>query len=185
MKTGIFVVSDTHKLNAGMETALWREQGNFDYVIHLGDIEGCEREIREMVSKVNPAAGFITVRGNCDEDYSVPAFRTPEYRGVKIFAAHGHRYYNKVPGGPFDALASAAAGEGCRIALFGHTHRPHFEKAWNGVILINPGSISLPRQEDRRHGYGILTVADSGMILWEQKYLETPDTESSVKIPAV
>ena len=70
------------------------------------------------------------------------------------------------------AKASAAAGEGCRIALFGHTHQPLYEKAWNGVILINPGSISLPRQEDRRHGYGILTIEEDKAVLWEQKYLE-------------
>jgi len=172
MSKRIFVISDTHKLNAGMTTALWREAGKFDTVIHLGDIEGCEQEIREEIERVNPLCGFLLVRGNCDDDMKVPSYRCAEFDGVKLFMTHGHRYYNRVPGGPFDALASAAAGEGCRIALFGHTHQPLYEKAWNGVILINPGSISLPRQEDRRHGYGILTIEEDKAVLWEQKYLE-------------
>ena len=175
MSRRIFVVSDTHKLNAGLYEALFREAGNFDTVIHLGDAEGYEPEIREEIAKVNPLAGVLFVRGNCDMDYALPDYRCVDFDGIRLFITHGHRYYRKVPGGPFDALASAAAGEDCRIALFGHTHKPLYEKAWNGVFLINPGSISLPRQEERLHGYGILTIADSGVVLWEQKFLETDD----------
>ncbi len=172
MSTRIFVVSDSHRLNAGLSTALWKEAGKFDYVIHLGDTEGAEREIRKEIDRIDPLIGFVSVRGNCDDDPSVPYFRTAEYGGIRLFLAHGHRYIGRVPGGPFDALASAAHEEGCRAALFGHTHQPLFEEAWNGVILINPGSISLPRQEDRRHGYGILTITETQDLLWEQKYLE-------------
>ncbi len=172
MSRRIFVVSDTHRLNAGMITALFREAGNFDCVIHLGDIEGEERRIRQEIERLNPLSAFLLVRGNCDDDPAVPFFRTVEFEGVKLFLTHGHRYINKVPGGPFDALASAAYGEGCRAALFGHIHRPVFETAWNGVALLNPGSISLPRQEDGRHGYAVLRIEDGGSLLWEQKYLE-------------
>ena len=43
--------------------------------------------------------------------------------------------------------------------LFGHTHKPVIEKK-NGVLVINPGSVSFPRQEGRKPSYVILNLEE-------------------------
>ncbi|MBR6322169.1 MAG: YfcE family phosphodiesterase [Lachnospiraceae bacterium] len=171
MDKRIFVVSDTHQLLYGLETALYKEAGNFEYVIHLGDLEGDDLAVRMMLDRIDPLIAFAAVRGNCDDDLSVPESRVISFNDTRLFLAHGHRHINKVPGDPFDALASAALGNDCQIALFGHTHHPYYGTAFNGVVLINPGSISLPRQLGRHPAYGILTIGEGGAFSWEQKYL--------------
>ena len=47
--------------------------------------------------------------------------------------------------------------------MFGHTHRPCVDFK-DGVWLINPGSISLPRQESRRPTYIMMRVGRDGEI---------------------
>ena len=172
MQKKILVVSDSHRLSGNLSKALYDEAGNYDTVLHLGDIEGKDFELRQEIDRIDPLIAFSFVRGNCDDDISVPYFRVLRFGKLRVFMTHGHRYINKVPGGPYDALASAALENGCKVALFGHVHIPVDETAWNGVRLLNPGSIALPRQSDGRHGYGILTVSENGSFDWAQKYTE-------------
>ena len=53
--------------------------------------------------------------------------------------------------GEFDT----AREENCGLAFFGHTHRMYLERV-HGVLVCNPGSISLPRGGPA--GYARLTV---------------------------
>ena len=55
--------------------------------------------------------------------------------------------------------------------MFGHTHRPFFEDD-NGIIVLNPGSLSFPRQEGRKGSYMILEMDQDGGLEFSQKYLE-------------
>ena len=48
-----------------------------------------------------------------------------------------------------------------RIACFGHTHVP-FCKEINGIIYVNPGSLSQPRQEGRKPSYALLEIDEEG-----------------------
>ena len=54
--------------------------------------------------------------------------------------------------------------------MFGHTHRPFFLQK-DGMTILNPGSLSFPRQEGRRSSYMIMEVDEDGKLSFEQKYL--------------
>lgn len=63
-----------------------------------------------------------------------------------------------------------AKSRGCDIAMYGHTHRP-FLDVIDGVTVLNPGSLSYPRQEGRRPSYMIIHVDADGKMDYQQKYL--------------
>ena len=46
------------------------------------------------------------------------------------------------------------------IALYGHTHIPEIHKK-NGLWVMNPGSLSYPRQRDRRCSYGVIELDEA------------------------
>lgn len=60
-------------------------------------------------------------------------------------------------------IEEEAKSRGCDIAIFGHTHRPLIEKH-DGFLCINPGSLSFPRQENRRPSYVIMEIDDKDEI---------------------
>lgn len=111
---------------------------------------------------------MYVVRGNCDWSGDYPQERIVEFGGERIFLTHGHRY--NVRAGVTE-LASAAAKAGAGIAVFGHTHIPLAEERY-GVILLNPGSITEPRQEVRKPTYLVLEKEPGGKLQWEFKYTE-------------
>ena len=59
---------------------------------------------------------------------------------------------------------------GYDIVMFGHTHRPVIQID-DDIILINPGSISYPRQADHRPTYIMMCVNDNGEAAFELKYV--------------
>ena len=59
---------------------------------------------------------------------------------------------------------------GCDIAMFGHTHRPYLEEV-DGITLLNPGSLSYPRQEGRMPSYMIMDLADDGTTKYHMMFL--------------
>ena len=54
--------------------------------------------------------------------------------------------------------------------MFGHTHRPVVEIG-KEVTLLNPGSLSFPRQEGHRPSYLIMTLDESGNAHYELRFL--------------
>ena len=50
-----------------------------------------------------------------------------------------------------------AKEEACDVVLFGHTHMPLVTEE-DGVLFVNPGSVALPRQADRRRTYAVINV---------------------------
>ncbi len=52
--------------------------------------------------------------------------------------------------------------------MFGHTHRPVIQVE-DEITLINPGSISYPRQQDGKCTYIIMEISDSGEFTFELK----------------
>ncbi len=49
------------------------------------------------------------------------------------------------------------------MAIYGHTHMPEIEEE-NGVVIYNPGSISLPRQAGHQPTFMILDVDKNGEL---------------------
>lgn len=131
MKT-ICVVSDSHGNRTAIDK-LFPVFAESDYIIHLGDTSSDGMYIK------NAFGGKTTVvNGNCDFMRVGENELTLDVEGVKIFACHGDRYGVKQG---YDRLARRAEEDGCKIALYGHTHCPA-EYEICGVRLFNPGTLS-------------------------------------------
>ena len=48
------------------------------------------------------------------------------------------------------------------IVMYGHTHKPHLEYCWDGLRILNPGSLSYPRQEGRKPSYMLMELTPPG-----------------------
>ena len=158
----ILVVSDTHGRDEKLERVVEQEQP-FDYLIHCGDVEG-----RELFIEALADCPCTIVAGN--NDFFSDLLREDEImlEGHKIMVTHGHNY-----GVSMDlyGISEEAAARECEIVLFGHTHKPVIEKK-NGVLVINPGSVSFPRQEGRKPSYVILNLEEGKEPQAEIRFLE-------------
>ena len=54
-------------------------------------------------------------------------------------------------------IKKEAALRGADIVMYGHSHRPVVDYD-EGVIAINPGSLTYPRQEGRRPSYILMEI---------------------------
>ncbi|MBQ6477920.1 MAG: phosphodiesterase [Erysipelotrichaceae bacterium] len=105
------------------------------------------KKVIELLNGLKDCA--FSVRGNCEAEVDQMVLQFPimaEYLllpvGEKlIFATHGHIYHR-------DHHPFLRPND---ILLFGHIHVPVCEKR-NGLIFMNPGSLSMPKQ-DTPHGY--------------------------------
>ncbi len=142
----VLIVSDSHGRNGNLEVVIEREQP-LDMLIHLGDLECDESDIEFL-------AGCETkmVCGNNDFYSQLPETSVFPIENLKAFICHGHGY-NVYYG--TEQLETAGRNAGAEIVMFGHTHHPYIEKKENFVIL-NPGSISYPRQEGRQASYIVM-----------------------------
>lgn len=138
-----------------------------DFLVLLGDIynhgprnplpEGYEPlKVAELLQGVK---GLMVVRGNCDSEvdsmisdftFSDDLFFT--VAGRRVFCTHGHRYST-------ERLPQLSEGD---IFVQGHTHLAFIERAESGVILANPGSVSLPKDGNR----GVLILSEQE-IRWQ------------------
>ena len=134
-----------------------------DQLIHLGDVEGGAEHIRELAGDA-PAA---IIAGNNDFFCDLPNERIFTLGGHRIFMTHGHGYF--VHSGTL-YLKREARKKGADIVMFGHTHKPYMEED-NELLVLNPGSLSLPRQEGHRPTYIVMEIADDGQISYELCYL--------------
>lgn len=99
------------------------------------------KEVIAMLSALSPAP--LCVRGNCEAEVDQMVLPFPvmaEYAqfvwdGIPVFATHGHRYDTA-------HLPPLCPGT---VFLYGHTHLYGIEKNEQGVLLLNPGSVSLPK----------------------------------------
>ena len=65
-------------------------------------------------------------------------------------------------------IKDEARARGMDIVMFGHTHRPVIEVE-DDITLINPGSISYPRQADGIPTYIMLEIDDNNEFSFELK----------------
>ena len=158
----VLIVSDTHGREQNLAEAL-EQTGPIDQLIHLGDVEGGAEHIRELAGDA-PAA---IIAGNNDFFCDLPNERIFTLGGHRIFMTHGHGYF--VHSGTL-YLKREARRKGADIVMFGHTHKPYMVEE-KGLLVLNPGSLSLPRQEGHRPTYIVMEIADDGQISYELCYL--------------
>ena len=140
------IISDTHGLCENLDKVLEIERP-YDLVIHLGDLEGAEDYLAAAAE-----CPVEAVRGNNDYFSDLPDEKIIEVAGKQVLITHGHYYY--VAAG-VEKLIKEAMGRNVDIVMFGHTHRPLLRRK-RELVILNPGSLSYPRQEGRKPSYMIM-----------------------------
>ena len=139
----VLIVSDTHGQDENLEETVLRE-APFDYLIHCGDVEG-----REIFIEALAECPCTIVAGNNDFFTDLP-------------------YDEEVT--LEDKLVENAQAKGCKIAMYGHTHMPLIENE-DGILVINPGSLTYPRQRGRRPSYAVMQIEEGKDPQVEIRYL--------------
>lgn len=147
----IMIISDTHRRHGNLSEAFYNE-GHIDMLIHLGDVEGEEALISEMAG-----CECIFIAGNNDFFSGLDREKELDIAGKKIWLTHGHNYYVSLD---LKIIHDEAMARGMDIVMFGHTHRPVIHNEDN-ITLINPGSISYPRQADNIPTYIMLEIDEN------------------------
>lgn len=155
----ILIVSDTHRKN-DIYMALC-ERYKPDMVMHAGDIEGSEYVISEAAR-----CPVKMVAGNNDFFSDNPRDVEFSIGKYKIWLTHGHHYYVSMGD---EILVDEARSRGIDIVIYGHTHKPVVRED-DGVYVINPGSLTYPRQEGRKPSYVLMDIDDAGEVHFQLKY---------------
>ena len=157
----VLIVSDTHRHNENFVKAVERT-APIDLVVHCGDIEGSEFFISQ-------AAGCPVqmVAGNNDFFSELPGELTFKIGDLQVWVTHGHHYYVSM-GTEF--IIEEARARGVDVVMYGHTHRPSIEYR-AGIVALNPGSLSYPRQDGRRPSYIVMETDRFGEWHFDIRYL--------------
>ena len=105
---------------------------------------------------------LLCVRGNCDAGVDQMVLEFPvlaDYAVLPvgrrlIYATHGHIYHVK-------NLPPLAPGD---VLLHGHTHVPAWTEFGQGNLYLNPGSVSIPK-ENSPHSYMTL---EGNTMQWKE-----------------
>lgn len=144
----ILVIGDTHEqLNKIRE--IFPKLTNLDLIAHTGDrLENGRALEREFGIPV------VAVKGNCDGSYSADDFEIIETDYGRILLTHGHMQHVNYR---LDNLYYKAMEENCKAVFFGHTHKALVTEE-DGIYLVNPGSLSQPR-DDSDGSYAIVRTS--------------------------
>lgn len=150
----ILVFSDTHGELCSLRDIIRKNQADTDLVIHLGD------HLKDLHSVMLdfPMIASLGVLGNCDYGWM---YQNARYEGLftaekrRIFYTHGHKFNVKFG---TDYIVSNAKFNKADVVLYGHSHVSLFEEK-NGVTVINPGSLSFPR-DNKNGSYAVLKITD-------------------------
>lgn len=148
----ILIISDTHGFLWYLNEVL-KKVGPIDMLIHCGDIQKDEEPV-----KIAANCPVYMVAGNNDLGTLLEKEIFLDIGKYHIMVTHGHRYS---VGYGLDMLAASAKKKGADIVMFGHTHVPLIKKIDN-VTLVNPGSITIPRQSGRRPSYAFMEIDRDG-----------------------
>ena len=173
------VVSDIHGSSyyANKINEIYNKE-NPDQIILLGDLyyHGPRNPLTKEYNPMKVCENFnnlkdkiLCIKGNCDAevDEMISEFKFNEsiildINGIKFFFTHGHKYnIDNIP-------------EGIDVLVYGHFHTG-FIKEKDGVICVNSGSISLPK-ENTKNSYLIIDENEivlkdvEGMIIEKRQY---------------
>jgi len=136
-----------------------------DLIVHLGDgVDDLEHAAR--VAKLN-LPRVEGVRGNGDSEPGLWTRRLIGNSNRPILLLHGHL---EGVNDDFGRIIFAAEAVGAKLVLFGHTHRAFFEE-YRGILALNPGSISRPRDRSKPT-FAIIEVPEDPSLWFETHFFE-------------
>ncbi len=149
------VFSDSHGVDEKMLDIIKQHKSEIEGIFFLGDAENSGDRLRASVQ-----GPVYMVRGNCDWSLQASDFQVFSLHGHTVAMTHGHR--QRVNMG-IDTLKYWAMEKEADLVLYGHTHVPFVEQT-STLTILNPGSISRPRQEGHRKTYAILDFLPDGEL---------------------
>jgi putative phosphoesterase len=159
----ILVISDSHGKNDDVKQVI-KQVGDIDMFIHLGDVERGVDYIRGLTD-----VETHIIAGNNDYSLDLPATDSFMIADKKVFITHGHRFY---VGGGVEHLREYALQNGYDIVMYGHTHVPYIDVG-DDVTILNPGSISCPRQDGHEKTFMVIEVDDKGHFYFNRGILKS------------
>lgn len=152
----VLIVSDSHGNTDNFLEVIEKEKP--DYKIHAGDY--CA-----PVSIIEENFDWF-VLGNNDFDGGIPKELEFKIEDLNFVLTHGDVFGHGFFGGKKkldNAIYEYAKNKNADIVITGHTHLENFEKIKN-IILLNPGSICLPRNVAYKRSYMIIHVAKDKIL---------------------
>lgn len=150
--TKIVIISDTHGSYQPLLDIQTKEY-DADYYFHLGDF--C---IPDYL--ISP---FLAVKGNNDFSTEFPKKKDLIINGFKIHLEHGDNFEFLINKSKYIKKIDPD------IFIYGHTHCFSVGTINDKTILINPGSLTQPR-DDFLGSYAILTIDDNNKISVEKRH---------------
>ena len=168
----ILVLSDTHgKLDKVYRVC--EKLNNIDLIIHCGDYIRDAHTLEDTLGI--PVAA---VKGNCDGSASTcrgESYDIVDTPAGNILVTHGH--LDRV-GFDMSRLLYRAEESDCVAVCFGHTHVPVCEYC-DGILMVNPGSLSQPR--DGSNGSYAVIHSDNDDMFANIVYYDTIFPEGKKK----
>ena len=132
-------------------------------LIHLGDAEGYEDYIADLAE-----CPIDIVSGNNDFFSDLPDEKIVFIDDFRALITHGHMYGVSMG---YQRIWEEGLERGVDAVMFGHTHRPMLEED-EDLILLNPGSLSYPRQKGRQRSYIVMEKENGKKPTFEIRYLD-------------
>lgn len=133
----IGVLSDSHRNKRTLDKVFdifIKEK--VDHVFHLGD-HSFDVEDYDLIYDIP----ISFVDGNTDFGNNNQLIKAVELDGIRFLLTHGHTLDVR---NTLTNLKIKAIENECKVALYGHTHKPYRGEE-DGILILNPGSISEPR----------------------------------------
>ena len=130
----IAVFADSHNMFSRLPLAV-EKLGKVDMLFHLGDFAIDAERIAAELGDVP----YFSVKGNNDSGSVYQTLRIERVEDIWIMLVHGDGYHTLYQ------MINQARENHCSALLFGHTHEPLLQ-ADGEILIVNPGSISLPRR---------------------------------------
>lgn len=148
------IISDSHN-NFNDFYNIVNNNDDIEIFFFLGD---GEKELQDIKTIFNNKT-FYAVKGNCDESLNYKQVDKVVLENKKIVFTHGDIFNVK---DNLDNLIDFSTQNNAHILLYGHTHKSFIGKH-NDLYILNPGSITFPR--DGKPSYGIINILNNKIKL--------------------
>ena len=164
----IGLIADTHIPEAGPELPpqVYQALHGVDLILHAGDMH-----VIEVLDWLESIAPVVAVRGNGDHapsgydkyrpgvplDPRVEDRQLLQLEGMRVGLVHGFPLPEEVPWRTLDDMLDLHLGGPVDVIVCGDTHLARIDR-YPGLLIVNPGSPTLPGQMRALGTVGILDI---------------------------